>query len=128
MTKMSHPKFALLVHNLTNCLSLHANYEPKFVVLSLGKLDRYFFGMAAISFLCNGTLLFQGNLPRVFPVIIYKYASYLIPGKLILNSIRITLQACAKDWYEMIPDVMLCRHCYCGTYIISALEAFGRCT
>ena len=36
-----------------------------------------------MSFLCNGTLLFtgffQGNLPRVLPVIIYKYASCLIP-------------------------------------------------
>ena len=36
------------------------------------------FGMAAIPFLCNGTLLFQGNLPWVLPVIIYKYASCLI--------------------------------------------------
>ena len=35
--------------------------------------------MAAMPFLCNGTLLFQGNLPRVLPVIIYKYASCLIP-------------------------------------------------
>ena len=37
------------------------------------------FGMAAMPFLCNGTLLFQGNLPRVLPMIIYKYFSCLIP-------------------------------------------------
>ena len=37
------------------------------------------FVMAAVPFLCNGTLLFQGNLPRVLPVIIYKYASCFIP-------------------------------------------------
>ena len=30
-------------------------------------------------FLCNGTLLFQGILPVVLPVIIYKYASCVIP-------------------------------------------------
>ena len=35
--------------------------------------------MAANPFLCNGTLLIQGNLPRVLPVIIFKYASCLIP-------------------------------------------------
>ena len=35
--------------------------------------------MAAMPFLCNGMLLFQGNLPRVLPVIIYKYASCFIP-------------------------------------------------
>ena len=37
------------------------------------------FVMAAMPFLCNDTLLFQGNLPRVLPVIIYKYASCFIP-------------------------------------------------
>ena len=37
------------------------------------------FGMAIMPFLCNGTLLFQGNLPRVLPVTIFKYASCLIP-------------------------------------------------
>ena len=37
------------------------------------------FGMATLPFLCNGTLLFQCNLPRVLPVTIYKYASCLIP-------------------------------------------------
>ena len=37
------------------------------------------FGMASMPFLCNGTLLFQGNLPRVLPVTIFKYASCLIP-------------------------------------------------
>ena len=36
------------------------------------------FGMAAVLFLCNGTLLFQGNLPRVLPVTILKYAGCLI--------------------------------------------------
>ena len=30
-------------------------------------------------FLCNGTLMLQGNLPRVLPVTIFKYASCLIP-------------------------------------------------
>ena len=35
--------------------------------------------MAAMPFLCNGTLLFQGNLPRVLPVTILKYASCTIP-------------------------------------------------
>ena len=35
--------------------------------------------MATLPFLCNGTLLFQCNLPRVLPVTIYKYASCLIP-------------------------------------------------
>ena len=37
------------------------------------------FGMAAMPFLCNGILLFQFNLPRVLPVLILKYASFLIP-------------------------------------------------
>ena len=37
------------------------------------------FGMAAMPFLCNGTLLLQCNLPRVLQVIIYKYASCFIP-------------------------------------------------
>ena len=37
------------------------------------------FGMAAMPLLCNGTLLFQSNLPRVMPVTIYKYASCFIP-------------------------------------------------
>ena len=37
------------------------------------------FGMATMPFLCNGTLLFQGHLPRVLPVTILKYASCLIP-------------------------------------------------
>ena len=37
------------------------------------------FGMASMPFLCNGTLLFQGNLLRVLPVTIFKYASCLIP-------------------------------------------------
>ena len=32
-----------------------------------------------MSFHCNGTMLFQGNLPRVLPVTIFKYASSLIP-------------------------------------------------
>ena len=36
------------------------------------------FGMAAMLFLCNGNLLFQGNLPGVLPVTIFKYASCLI--------------------------------------------------
>ena len=48
----------------------------------LGPVSRgYFniFGMATLPFLCNGTLLFQCNLPRVLPVTIYKYASCLIP-------------------------------------------------
>ena len=35
--------------------------------------------MATMPFLCNGTLTFQGNLPRVLQVIILKYASCLIP-------------------------------------------------
>ena len=35
--------------------------------------------MAAMPFLCNSTLLFQGNLPMVLPVIICKYASCFIP-------------------------------------------------
>ena len=35
--------------------------------------------MAAMPFLFSDTLLFQGNLPRVLLVIIYKYASCLIP-------------------------------------------------
>ena len=35
--------------------------------------------MAAMPFLGNGTLLVQGNLHRVLPVIIYKYDSCLIP-------------------------------------------------
>ena len=39
----------------------------------------WIFGMAAITFLCNGTLLFQGNLPRILPVLILKYGSCLIP-------------------------------------------------
>ena len=38
------------------------------------------FWNAAMPFPCNGTLLFQGNLPRVLPMIIYKYASCLIPN------------------------------------------------
>ena len=40
---------------------------------------KFIFGMAAMPFLFNGTLLFQGHLPRVLPVKIYKYASCLIP-------------------------------------------------
>ena len=43
------------------------------------RIARFIFGMAAMPSLCNGTLLFQGNLPRVLPVIIYKHASCLIP-------------------------------------------------
>ena len=39
----------------------------------------HIFGMATMPFLCNGTLLFQGHLPRVLPVTILKYASCLIP-------------------------------------------------
>ena len=52
-----------------------------FRVHAFKKLHMYttIFGMAAMPFLCNGTLFFQGNLPRVLPVIIYKYASCLIP-------------------------------------------------
>ena len=37
------------------------------------------FGMAAMPFLCNGTLLFQGNIPRVLLVTINKSARCLIP-------------------------------------------------
>ena len=37
------------------------------------------FGMATMTFLCDGTLLFQGQLPRVLPVTILKYASCIIP-------------------------------------------------
>ena len=37
------------------------------------------FGMAAMPFLCNGNLLFQGNLPRILPVTIFINASCLIP-------------------------------------------------
>ena len=35
--------------------------------------------MAAMPFLCNGIFLFQCNLPRVLPVLILQYASYLFP-------------------------------------------------
>ena len=35
--------------------------------------------MAAMPFLCNGTLLFQCYLTWVLPVLILKYASCLIP-------------------------------------------------
>ena len=41
--------------------------------------------MADMLFLCNGTVLFQGNLPRVGPVTIFKYASCLIPYILSFN-------------------------------------------
>ena len=40
--------------------------------------NHYFFGMAIMPFLCNGTLLFQGHLPRVLPVTVLKYVSCLI--------------------------------------------------
>ena len=40
--------------------------------------DIYFNKSFHLNF-CNGTLLVQGNLPRVLPVKIYKYASCLIP-------------------------------------------------
>ena len=43
------------------------------------KLHINIFGMATLPFLHSGTLLFQGNLPRVLPVTIYEYASCLIP-------------------------------------------------
>ena len=42
-------------------------------------LNLYLLGTAAMPFLCNGTLLFQSNLPRVLPVIINKFARCLIP-------------------------------------------------
>ena len=35
--------------------------------------------MAAMPFPCTGILLIQGNLPRVFPVFTFKYASFPIP-------------------------------------------------
>ena len=45
---------------------------PLFRILEL-------FGMAVMPFLCNVTLLFHGNLPRVLLVIVLKYACCLIP-------------------------------------------------
>ena len=36
-------------------------------------------GMVSMPFLCNGTLLFQGNLPGVFASDNFKYVSCLIP-------------------------------------------------
>ena len=45
--------------------------------------------------LCNGTSLFHGNLPMFSPVIIYKYASCLIPY------IILFLFLCGK-WYSLV--------------------------
>ena len=45
----------------------------------MGKIPLNVFEIAAMPFLCNGTLLLKGNLPRVLPVIVYKYARCLIP-------------------------------------------------
>ena len=52
-------------------LSVNSYLTKCIVVINIGMI----FGMAAMPFLCTGTLLFQGNLTRVLPVIIYKYAS-----------------------------------------------------
>ena len=56
--------------------TLNSN-ESSIITLDLFK-QNIFFGMAAMPFLCYDTLLFQGNLPRVLSMIIYKYASFLI--------------------------------------------------
>ena len=49
------------------------NNGPQYTLLEL------VFEMAAMPFLCNGALLFQGNLSWVLPVTIFKYACCLIP-------------------------------------------------
>ena len=52
------------------------------------------FGMAAMPFLCNGTLLFQGKLPRLLPVIIYVFFSYKLTT--ILVSYKVSF--CTRDF------------------------------
>ena len=68
------PFLSLSVQNMF-CSCLNVSFFPLFELKQLNMI----FGMAAMPFLCNGTLLFQGNLPRVLPVIIKKYASVLSP-------------------------------------------------
>ena len=68
----SIPEFLMPKLSQIFCFAAPSAFYKSFNIAS-------FFGMAAMPFLWNGTLLFQGNLPRVLPVIIYKYASCLIP-------------------------------------------------
>ena len=55
------------------------NRVEKFEKITYAIWRKEIFGMASMPFLCNGTLLFQCNLPRVLPVTIFKFASCLIP-------------------------------------------------
>ena len=63
--------FVIIIFHDTTLQKVNTEYMHNF--------SRIFFGMATMPFLCNGPLLFQGNLPMVLPVIILKYASCLIP-------------------------------------------------
>ena len=70
---------SLINQLITNCQSVNIAHFT-FLLSDLSSSFLFFlFGMASMPFLYNGTLLFQGNLPRVLPVIIYKYPSCLIP-------------------------------------------------
>ena len=50
-------------------------YDPIYIHL---------FGMAAMLFFCNGTLVIKGNIPKVFPVIILKYVVVLSPISILM--------------------------------------------
>ena len=62
----------------------HAIATPNFTSISLYVLYlchslSLIFVMAAMPFLCNGILLIQCNLPRIFPMSTLRQASFPIP-------------------------------------------------
>ena len=76
----------------------------------LFSVHKLVFGMAAMSFLCYGILLFQCNLLRVLPLLVLKYASCLLPY---INSVPYPYSNAlftTQDTYDMYLNMeILCR-------------------